>query len=513
MQHLARQNGQTDKNEVFRTVNQRLSLVADEHSRQTKIMKSLYFLSPYVTLLLIATCASSLLAPAAGQETQQAESRSDSDERIDENLLEMTSTLVWDSIDVLREQHVNPPLPNQIILNGLQRLFPNQSRELYRQVEKIKTREDLKSVVRSAYAKVIESRRAKQEPQSHQPETNNDLNNPVALANLFLASVPGSPRLESAYQAGINQQLAENRYVGIGIAVLQEGQYTLISVPFRGGPAHKAGVLHGDRILKVDGASMVGKPLGDVVMALRGPKDSDVDVVVSQPGKAERSYKMTRGVVPISSVKGVAEEGETGWIYAFPKNRNVAYLEVTDITGSTAAELRSALRQIARQKFKSLVIDFRNCFRGELHHITMVADVLISAENLGHWTDAKGLNHPLKLRKTSELPDLPVSLIVSPAQTNEIKLLIAGLVKHRKASIVGQLNTAPIQIRGNSKLPSGAGTLTNVFVGTASLDVDQELSLQRPNSRVSQANRFRSGVQKQMDSQIREAIERSQEEG
>ena len=89
--------------------------------------------------------------------------------------------------------------------------------------------------------------------------------------------------------------------------------------------------------MEVDGESMVGKPIGDVVMALRGPEGSKVEAVVQQPGKKNRKYQMERGVVPIASVKGIAEKGRVDWEYALPNQNEIAYIEMTDITGSTAA--------------------------------------------------------------------------------------------------------------------------------------------------------------------------------
>ena len=441
---------------------------------------------------------------------QQRDQESTTDSaNVDHNLLEMSTTLTWESIQLIREKHVDPPVTNQIILSGMRRLFPKQSRKMYSEIEKIRTKDDFKTVLKKALANYFKSNPEAAQQQLHQGQQTPSLQptNPVNIANAFLFTVPGSPQVVTTYQSKINKQLSENRYVGVGIALQKVEQYTLISVAFRGGPAQKAGVIDGDRILEVDGVSMVDKPLGEVVMALRGPKDSEVDVVVSQPDKTERSYKMTRGVVPISSVKGVKEKGETDWDYAFADHPDTAYLEITDITGSTAAELRTAARQIERQGFKKLVIDFRNCFRAELHHMLMVADVLISSNKLGHWEDAKGKSLDLKLRPLNQLGDLAMTVIVSPSQMNEVKLLTSALVQHRDAKVVGQLNPRSAYIRGNPALPSGLGRVENVLVGKAFL-AESGTSGLTSRARSPQAGRFRSGSQ-QIDSLIKEALSKT----
>lgn len=471
-------------------------------------MKSFRSLSCIVRFGLLfcgLSCFSSILceSPVAGQDSTALQSPGPTAPQASEvkrvstsnqdDTLQIIAGLTWESLKVIGQKHVDPPLRNQMILDGVTRLFPEQKQKLYRDIEEIRSREDLKAVLSQAVK-----------------ESDIDLSKPestLAIVNEFLRSVPGSPRLITSYQASINQQLAENRYVGIGIALRKEKLHTIISVAFRGGPAHDVGVKNEDRIISVDGESMVGKPIGTVVMALRGPKGSKVTAVVQQPGGAEREYEMTRGVVPIASVKGIAEKGRTDWEFALPSQKNVAYLEVTDITGSTAAELMTAARQIQRQKFAGLVIDLRNCFRADLHHARMVADTLIAGKKLGHWTNAEGKVTELRLRQSQVLPDLPISLIVSPAQSNEVKLLVQALVQFRSAKVIGQMNPAPMRVRGKIELASGLGSLENVYLGTITLAAQSGNDLAggatHPDST---ADRFRTGARK-VDEQIKKAAQ------
>jgi hypothetical protein len=256
---------------------------------------------------------------------------------------------------------------------------------------------------------------------------------------------------------------------------------------------------------------MHGKPLGDVVMALRGPKGTRVKMVVQQPGQAKRTAAMERGVVPIASVKGIAEKGETDWEYALPGQKRIAYVEMTDLSGSTAAEWATAARQIERQGFEGLVLDLRNCGQADIHHARMVADALISAPWLGEWTDAHGKTTRMRLRASSLLPDLPIRLIVSAAQVNEVKLLVEALVLHRGAEIIGSLNPMPVYIRGNLELPSGAGALENVYIGVARVE-----RAQRENGAPSDSGRraafpkstgrFRAGA-REIDQRIQQAAQ------
>lgn len=414
--------------------------------------------------------------------------------------LVMGANLAWQAMDVVAANHVEPPARAQMILDGLKRLAPLEYRAFYPEVDRIDSPDELARLLGQLFAVA-------------KTDSTEELD-PVEIANSFLADVPGTPVLVTAYQARINQQLAENRYVGVGIALEKKEEITSITVAFRGGPAHLVGVRPGDQIIKVDGKNMIGQDLGAVVMALRGPKDSKVTMTVRQPNGKPRTYEMTRGVVPIASIKGISEKGLTDWEYGVPDNPKVAYVEISDITGSTAAELATALRKIERQGFTGLILDFRPCLRADVHQMRMVADTLISADKLGVWTDASGKATGIRVRPISQLNDRKLVVIASPAQTNEVQFLIEALMEFRKARLEGELPRQPIRIRGNVLLPSKVGTVENLYIGTAKLAREESPANQekpgphRPNV----AQRFRTGDRK-VDSAIRSAATRLTEEG
>ena len=387
----------------------------------------------------------------ASNQRQDQSVRPDNQELIDNAL--GVAELAWTTSTALIENHVAPPLRNQMILNGARSFNAPLANQFHDQITKIQNKRDLQELIEDFSRSV--------------GEPDSELIRPQVFANAMLKSVSGSPRLISNAKSNIEGQLAENRYIGIGIAIQQSSDNGVISITkaFRGGPAHLGGVISQDEIVGVNGTVVAGLPLSEVVGSLRGIQGSQVTISVRQPGKSVREIKMTRHVVPIASVEGVSESGLEDWDYAFEGHEKTAYLRFSNITGSTAAEVLSAARVITKKGFQGVILDFRGCRTGKIHDVRMVADTLISSDRFGSWVDKDGKVTHLRLRETHVLSDIPMALIVSKEQKNEVKLLIESLILHRQAIVTGALSSLPIFIFGDCKLSDEQGVLVGIPIG------------------------------------------------
>src|ERR1051326_4581147 len=78
------------------------------------------------------------------------------------------------------------------------------------------------------------------------------------------------------------------RYYGLGITVTTRfGKVTVVSPPFLGSPAERAGLRVGDVISTVEGEPTQGMELNEVVSKLKGPKGTTVHIKVIRPGQEE----------------------------------------------------------------------------------------------------------------------------------------------------------------------------------------------------------------------------------
>jgi len=139
----------------------------------------------------------------------------------------------------------------------------------------------------------------------------------------------------------------KGEFGGIGIVItVQKGILTVIS-PIEGTPAHKAGVMAGDKIIKVNGESTQDMALWEAVKKMRGPKGTAVEITVSREKVSEPiEFKLVRDIIPIVSVKSLMLKPGYG------------YIRITNFQDDTTDELLEALNKMNSEnvKLKGLIL-------------------------------------------------------------------------------------------------------------------------------------------------------------
>nr|HOO44745.1 S41 family peptidase [Deltaproteobacteria bacterium] len=152
---------------------------------------------------------------------------------------------------------------------------------------------------------------------------------------------------------------------GLGIEIgIREDVLTVIT-PIEGTPAFEAGILPGDKIIKIEGASTVDMGLEDAVKLLRGPKGSQVTITIlreSQEGPFD--VTITRAIIHIESVKSQMLEPGYG------------YIKVRNFQVDTAEDIYDALEEMG--PLKGLVLDLRYNPGGLLDQAVAVSDLFLA---------------------------------------------------------------------------------------------------------------------------------------
>ncbi|HEU4555494.1 MAG TPA: S41 family peptidase [Chitinophaga sp.] len=180
----------------------------------------------------------------------------------------------------------------------------------------------------------------------------------------------------------VNEDL-EGNFEGIGVEFNITDDTVNVVAVIAGGPSESAGVLTGDKIIKVDDTLNVtgsGITPDRIRKLLRGPKGSEVKVTMLRSGK-QVNIRIKRGVIPLYSV-------DASYMIA-PKT---GYIKISKFAATTYREFVDALRKLQQQGMEKLVIDLRQNPGGFLDAATRIADELLDGDKLILYT--KGKSYP-----------------------------------------------------------------------------------------------------------------------
>src|SRR5256885_7144842 len=102
------------------------------------------------------------------------------------------------------------------------------------------------------------------------------------------------------------QNDTQGAFGGLGIVISMKDNFLTVVAPMEDTPGFKAGILSGDRIIKIDGHSTEKLSLPDAVKHLRGEPGSDVTVTVLRPSTSKtKEYKLTRAQIKVDTIKDI----------------------------------------------------------------------------------------------------------------------------------------------------------------------------------------------------------------
>ena len=163
-------------------------------------------------------------------------------------------------------------------------------------------------------------------------------------------------------------------FEGIGVTFnILEDTITVVSV-IPAGPSQKAGVLAGDKIVRIDGDTVAGVKIqnSEVLRRLRGPKGTHVSISVRRSGYNELlPMEIVRDKIPLYSVD-----------VAYMLRPETGYIRIQNFSATTGDEFSAALQKLQAQGMRKLVLDLRGNAGGSLQTAVAVCDELLPARQL-----------------------------------------------------------------------------------------------------------------------------------
>jgi carboxyl-terminal processing protease len=218
----------------------------------------------------------------------------------------------------------------------------------------------------------------------------------------------------------------QGEFGGVGIVISVKDNFLTVVAPMEDTPGFKAGILSGDRIIKIDGKSTEKFGLPDAVKKLRGEPGTDVAITVLRPSNGSvKEYKLTRAQIKVDTIKDINGKRE------FPiSENNVGYIRLSQFGEQTASDLEDALDKLEDRGMESLVLDLRGNPGGLLDQAVKVAEKFLPRGQLVVSTEGRDSRHRSEYRASGrdKHTHLPIVVLVNSGSASASEI-VAGCLQ------------------------------------------------------------------------------------
>ena len=230
------------------------------------------------------------------------------------------------------------------------------------------------------------------------------------------------------------EQMIKGSFGGMGsyIAYNTKLKRSMISEPFEGTPAAKAGLKAGDILMEIDGQDLAGKNNAEVSQMLRGQAGTSFKLKIERPnekgGRTPMEFTIVRESIQNPAIP-----------YTAVLDNNVGYISLSTFSGNPSKEFKKAFLDLKKQGATSLVIDLRSNGGGLLDEAVEIANYFLPRGKVIVTTKGKikqASNTYKTLREPLDL-DIPIAVLVNSGTASASEILSGSLQDLDRAVIVG----------------------------------------------------------------------------
>ncbi len=222
----------------------------------------------------------------------------------------------------------------------------------------------------------------------------------------------------------------EGEFEGLGIEVIvKEGLLTVIT-PIVDSPAFKAGILVGDRIIKIDGDSTENMSIREAIKKLRGKIGTKITLTVVHEGDINPvDITIERAKIHVNSIRGA---------HMVDNEYKIGYLAVTNFQENTVKDMDDAIQTMMKKGMQGLILDLRFNPGGLLNVAVEMVDKFLDK---GVIVSTKGRdktqNYVYQAHKKGTYPNFPIAVLVNNGSASASEIVAGAIKDHRRGLLVG----------------------------------------------------------------------------
>lgn len=241
----------------------------------------------------------------------------------------------------------------------------------------------------------------------------------------------------------------KSSFSGIGIEFVIRQDTIQVQNVIKNGPAEKAGLLAGDKIVAIDGKPFVGTQVTNEEAAhrLMGPKGTKVSVGVMRYGEGGmKNFTITRDNIVTKSITAT-----------YMLNDTIGYMRIKSFGEATYTEMLSSLAQLNAQGMKGLVIDLRDNGGGYLQAAVNMANEFLPKDRLIVYTQGrKSPRTDYKSDGRGNFQNLPLVVLINEGSASSSEIFSGAMQDNDRATIVGRRSFGKGLVQQQIGFPDGS---------------------------------------------------------
>ena len=224
--------------------------------------------------------------------------------------------------------------------------------------------------------------------------------------------------------------MTTGQYGGIGALIQQYGNDVVISEPYENSPAAEAGLLAGDRILKINNQSTDGKNSNDVSTILKGEPGTNISIEVQRQGTDKPiTFNITRKEIKLPNIPyyGILEH-------------HIGYIKLDQFTDNAGNEVKEAFLKLKEQGMNYLILDLRNNGGGLLNEAVNIMNIFVDPNVIIAQTKGKikEQTNVYKTRYPAVDRQIPVVVLVNNLSASASEIVSGAFQDLDRGVIVGK---------------------------------------------------------------------------
>ncbi len=300
-----------------------------------------------------------------------------------------------------------------IIIINLNFIYP--SKNVYKQVRKNQ------SLINDVYRHLVTN---------YVDDIDLDTFTKLSINNMLLELDPYTVYMEDEEKSGI-EMLTKGKYGGVGIQIGKREKVLTVISPMEDSPAKKAGIMSGDKIIKIDQQDTENLSMDDAAKLIRGQKGTNITLSIKRYGENELiDFDLKRENI---KVKDVSFSGKL--------DESTGYIRLTRFSRNSDNELKISIEKLLEDKIDGLIIDLRDNPGGLLNAAVNILDLFTPENQLLVWTEGKTQKSQKKyLSKNPALvpEDLKVTVLVNQGSASASEIVAGVLQDLDRAVVIGR---------------------------------------------------------------------------